>query len=41
MSINRYFVISKLIDKSVNKYLTKQIINMPSEAKPSKTKENI
>ena len=32
---------TKLIDKSVNKYLNKKIMNKPSEAEPSKTKENI
>ena len=31
----------KLIDKSVNKYLNKKIMNKPSETEPSKTKENI
>ena len=31
----------QLIDKSVNKYLSKKIVNMPSETEPSKTKENI
>ena len=31
----------KLIDKSVNRYLNKKIVNKPSEIEPSKTKENI
>ena len=31
----------KLIDKSINKYLSKQIMNKRSETYPSKTKENI
>ena len=31
----------KLMDKSVNKYLSKNILNKPSETDPSKTKENI
>ena len=31
----------KLIDKSVNKYLSKKIMNKPSETVPSKIKENI
>lgn len=30
-----------LIDKSVNEYLSKKIINKPSETEPGKTKENI
>ena len=32
---------AKLIDKSVNRYLNKKIMNKPSETEPSKTKENI
>ena len=31
----------KLINKSVNRYLNKKIVNKPSEIEPSKTKENI
>ena len=31
----------KLIDKSVNRYLNKKIMNKPSETETSKTKENI
>ena len=31
---------SKSIDKSVTKYLSKKVMNMPSEAEPRKTEEN-
>ena len=31
----------KSIDKSVNRYLNKMIMNKPSETEPSKTKENM
>ena len=31
----------QLIDNSVNKYLSKKIVNMPSKTEPNKTKENI
>ena len=31
--------VPKLIDKSVKKYLSKKIINIPGETKPSKTKK--
>ena len=32
---------TKLIDKLVNKYLNKKIINKPSETEPNKTEQNI
>ena len=31
----------KLVDKSINKYLSKKIMSKPSETETSKTKENI
>ena len=31
----------ELIDESVKEYLSKKVINMPNETKPSNTKENI
>ena len=39
LQINEYP--PKLINKSVDKYLSKKIMNKPRETDPSKTKENI
>lgn len=37
----KYQILFKLINKSVKLYLSKKIMNMPSETEPTKTKENI
>ena len=37
----KYQILFKLINKSVKLYLSKKIMNIPSENEPTKTEENI